>query len=115
MPNGVNAELEGTTFNVYSYVLKESKPVGPREVMRGANLSSKRGLQAPPKTRRFRLAGKERKRQIHNKREGKNQRIPLGRQNVSAEADILFPLFCRSTRHRNCQHRNSLFRLWAVS
>ena len=40
MPNGVNAELEGTTFTVYFYVLKESKPVGPREVMRGANLSS---------------------------------------------------------------------------
>ena len=40
MPNGGNAELEGTTFTVYSYVVKESKPVGPREVMRGANLSS---------------------------------------------------------------------------
>ena len=40
MANGVNAELEGTTFTVYSYVLKESKPVGPRDVMRGANLSS---------------------------------------------------------------------------
>ena len=40
MPNGGNAELEGTTFTVYSYVLKESKPVGPREVMRGASLSS---------------------------------------------------------------------------
>ena len=40
MPNSVNAELEGTTFTVYSYVVKESKPVGPREVMRGANLSS---------------------------------------------------------------------------
>jgi DNA-binding transcriptional ArsR family regulator len=38
--NGVNAELDGTTFTVYSYVLKESKPVGPRDVMRGANLSS---------------------------------------------------------------------------
>ena len=40
MANGVNADLEGTTFNVYSYVLKETKPVGPRDVMRGANLSS---------------------------------------------------------------------------
>ena len=40
MPNSVNAELEGTTFTVYSYVVKESRPVGPREVMRGANLSS---------------------------------------------------------------------------
>jgi len=38
--DGVNADLEGTTFNVYSYVLKETKPVGPRDVMRGANLSS---------------------------------------------------------------------------
>ena len=33
-------ELEGTTLNVYAYVVKEGKPVGPREVMRGANLSS---------------------------------------------------------------------------
>jgi hypothetical protein len=33
-------ELEGTTLNVYAYVVKENKPVGPREVMRGANLSS---------------------------------------------------------------------------
>jgi DNA-binding transcriptional ArsR family regulator len=40
VPNGVKAELEGTTFTVYSYVVKESRPVGPREVMRGANLSS---------------------------------------------------------------------------
>ncbi|MGD2066033.1 MAG: hypothetical protein PVI43_02545 [Candidatus Bathyarchaeota archaeon] len=40
MANGVNADLEGTTFTVYSYVLKETKPVGPRDVMRGANLSS---------------------------------------------------------------------------
>jgi len=33
-------ELEGTTLNVYAFVVKEDKPVGPREVMRGANLSS---------------------------------------------------------------------------
>ncbi len=33
-------EPEGTTLNVYSYVVKQGKPVGPREVMRGANLSS---------------------------------------------------------------------------
>ncbi len=33
-------ELEGKTLNVYSYVVKEGKPVGPREVMRGVNLSS---------------------------------------------------------------------------
>jgi hypothetical protein len=33
-------ELEGTTLSVYAYVVKEGKPVGPREVMRGANLTS---------------------------------------------------------------------------
>jgi hypothetical protein len=33
-------ELEGTTLCVYAYVVKEGKPVGPREVMRGANLNS---------------------------------------------------------------------------
>jgi hypothetical protein len=32
--------LEGKTLNVYSFVVKEGKPVGPREVMRGTNLSS---------------------------------------------------------------------------
>jgi hypothetical protein len=33
-------EIEGTTLNVYAFVVKEGKPVGPREVMRGANLNS---------------------------------------------------------------------------
>lgn len=33
-------ELEGTTLKVYLYVVKQGNPVGPREVMRGANLSS---------------------------------------------------------------------------
>jgi hypothetical protein len=33
-------ELEGTTLNIYAYVVKEGKPVGPREVMRAINLTS---------------------------------------------------------------------------
>jgi hypothetical protein len=40
MAHGTNEELEGTTLNVYACVVKEGKPVGPREVMRLANLSS---------------------------------------------------------------------------
>jgi len=32
--------LEGKTLSVYSYMVKEGKPVGPREVMRAINLSS---------------------------------------------------------------------------
>lgn len=40
MTNAGNPELEGTTLRVYAYVIKQSKGVGPREVMRGANLSS---------------------------------------------------------------------------
>lgn len=40
MTNAGNPELEGTTLRVYAYVIKENKRVGPREVMRGANLSS---------------------------------------------------------------------------
>ncbi|MCW4015805.1 MAG: hypothetical protein NWF06_05495 [Candidatus Bathyarchaeota archaeon] len=40
MANDDNTELEGTTFTVYTYVVKENNPVGPREVMRGVNLSS---------------------------------------------------------------------------
>jgi len=34
------AEIEGTTFKVYLYLMKEARPVGPRDVMRGASLSS---------------------------------------------------------------------------
>jgi DNA-binding transcriptional ArsR family regulator len=40
MLQGNTAELEGTTFTVYLYVLKENKPMGPRDVMRSANLTS---------------------------------------------------------------------------
>lgn len=40
MPNCDIGVLEGKTFAVYSYVMKENKPVGPRDVMRGASLSS---------------------------------------------------------------------------
>ena len=40
MTNEVNEALEGNTLNVYAYAIKEGKPVGPRDVMRGANLSS---------------------------------------------------------------------------
>jgi hypothetical protein len=40
MTNTESDELEGNTLNVYAFVVKEGKPVGPREVMRGANLSS---------------------------------------------------------------------------
>ena len=40
MTNEVDEELEGNTLNVYAYAVKEGRPVGPRDVMRGANLSS---------------------------------------------------------------------------
>ncbi|MGD6934916.1 MAG: hypothetical protein ACQCN5_11990 [Candidatus Bathyarchaeia archaeon] len=40
MANLDYGELEGNTLNVYAFVVKEGKPVDPREVMRGANLSS---------------------------------------------------------------------------
>ena len=33
-------ELNATAFHTYVYLVKAGKPVGPREVMRGANLSS---------------------------------------------------------------------------
>jgi hypothetical protein len=35
-----NEELEGNTLNVYAYIVKVSKPVGTRDVTRGAELSS---------------------------------------------------------------------------
>jgi hypothetical protein len=40
MNNLDSEDLEGTTLQVYAYVVKEGKPVGPREVMRATNLSS---------------------------------------------------------------------------
>ena len=33
-------ELNATTFQTYVYMVKVGKPVGPRDLMRGANLSS---------------------------------------------------------------------------
>ena len=35
-----NEELVGNTLSVYAYVVRENRPVGTRDVMRGANLSS---------------------------------------------------------------------------
>jgi len=40
VPNHSGAGLEGTTLAVYSFVVKQGKPVGTRDVMRGAGLSS---------------------------------------------------------------------------
>jgi hypothetical protein len=40
MTNKEDPELEGITLKVYWYVVKEGKPVGPRDVMKGAHLSS---------------------------------------------------------------------------
>jgi len=36
----VEEELNASTFQMYLFLVKVGKPVGPREVMRGANLSS---------------------------------------------------------------------------
>ncbi len=40
MPDAKKEELEGITLSVYLYVVKKGKPVGPRETMKGAKLSS---------------------------------------------------------------------------
>jgi hypothetical protein len=40
VPAANNEELEGLTLSVYLYVVKQGKPVGPREVTKGAQLSS---------------------------------------------------------------------------
>jgi hypothetical protein len=40
MPNPSDEKLEGTTFTVYVYAVKAGRPVGTRDVMRGAKLSS---------------------------------------------------------------------------
>lgn len=36
----MDKDLSSYTLTVYEYVVKENRPVGPRDVMRGANLSS---------------------------------------------------------------------------
>ena len=40
MPKSDNEELAGITLSVYLYVVRKGKPVGPRDVMKGAHLSS---------------------------------------------------------------------------
>jgi len=40
VPNANNEELEGITLSVYLYVVRKGKPVGPRDVVKGAHLSS---------------------------------------------------------------------------
>ena len=40
MPNAGNEELEGITLSVYLYAVKKSAPVGARDAMKGAHLSS---------------------------------------------------------------------------
>ncbi len=40
MADATDGELEGNTLTVYAYVAKENRPVGTRDVTRGANLSS---------------------------------------------------------------------------
>ena len=40
MVNPSSEELEGITLSVYLYVVRKDRPVGPRDVMRGAHLSS---------------------------------------------------------------------------
>ena len=40
MTNPSSEELEGITLSVYLYVVRKGKPVGPRDVMKGAHLSS---------------------------------------------------------------------------
>jgi hypothetical protein len=40
VPNANNEELVGITLSVYLYGVKKGKPVGPRDAMKGAHLSS---------------------------------------------------------------------------
>jgi hypothetical protein len=35
-----NQDLERITLKVYLYVMKKGKPVGPRDIIKGVNLSS---------------------------------------------------------------------------
>ena len=48
MTDAANEELEGNTLNVYAYVVHSDKPVGTRDITRGANLSSTRRCPQTP-------------------------------------------------------------------
>ncbi len=63
----VNAEqLEGTSLNVYAYVVKEGKSVGPREVMHATGLTSPNVAHWHLQKLRLRLAIQNRIRRIHS-------------------------------------------------
>jgi hypothetical protein len=40
VPDSDTSGLKGRTLKIYVYIVKERKPVGPRDVMRGVNLTS---------------------------------------------------------------------------
>ncbi len=86
-------EPEGTTLNVYSYVVKRGKPVGPREVMRGANLSSPSVTYWHLQTRKYGTTGKKWRRRIRGQRKNKHQRTNLDWTKPSSKTDVPFPFF----------------------
>ncbi len=97
-----NDELEGNTLTVYAYIVHAAKPVGTRDVTRGASLSSTsvafRHLQ---KLEDMGLIEKNSYGDYILKDENKHQRARLGRQKPRASLDVLFLLFSRSFRRRD--------------
>ena len=95
-----NDELEGNTLTVYAYVVHVAKPVGIREVTRGANISStsvtSRHLQ---KLEEMGLIEKNEYGDYILKGENKHQWARLGWTKPSATVDVLLILFSRSFRN----------------
>ncbi len=99
MTEQANEEIEGTTLCVYAYVVKEGRPVGTREVMRGANLSSPsvafRQLQKLENVRSFR---EEPIWKLCRQRKSNCEWTCLGRAKFSAAFNVLLVLLCGRLR-----------------
>jgi len=108
-------EPEGTTLNVYSYVVKKGKPVGPREVMRGTNLSSPSVAYWHLQKLKFRSTAEERSWRIHSQRENRHQRTHLDWTKSSAKTDVLLPIFSGHSSCRRCHHFGSILLQWRDS
>ena len=88
-------EPEGTTLNVYSFVVKKGKPVGPREAMKGAHLSSPSVAYWHLQKLENAVAAEERNGRVYCQIKNKYQRPHMDWRKVGAKTDVLFPILFR--------------------
>ena len=103
-------ELEGNTLTVYAYIVHVDKPVGTRDVTRGADLSSTsvahRHLQ---KLEDFGLIEKKPVRRLYRKRENKCKWTCVDWKKPRSSLNIFFFVFYRSFECRNNNYHVELF------